>query len=77
MIDETVRIAKSSNISHSHDEEETTFGMDANTKKAIEHIFIMGTKTALSIKYALFGFPYDFRISDSDTYIGFPSFLTG
>ena len=53
MIDETVRIAKSSNISHAHDEEETTFGMNANTKKAIEHIFIMGTKTALSIKYAL------------------------
>ena len=52
-IDETVRIAIASNIFHLHDEEEVVFGMDSNTKKAIDHVFIMGTKTALSIKYAL------------------------
>ena len=51
---ETVRIVKSANIEHfDEEEEESHYGIDDNTKKAIEQIFLMGTKTAQGILYAL------------------------
>ena len=53
-VNETTRIAKSANIEHDHTAAQSSlFGMDKTTKLAIEHVFLMGTKTAQSIKYAL------------------------
>jgi hypothetical protein len=54
LVNETTKIAKSANIEHDHTAVQSTlFGMNETTKLAIEHVFVMGTKTAQSIKYAL------------------------
>ena len=49
-----VRIVKSANVEHDHSHEDSlVWGLNEDTKKAIEHLFVMGTKTAQACIYAL------------------------
>ena len=53
-VDDQVNIKKTCNIEHNHNEiVKDSKGLNCDTKKAIQHLYTMGTKTALPIIYAL------------------------
>ncbi len=51
--EDTVTVKKSCNIEHNHEKLKEDRGLNYDTRKAIDHLYAMGTKTALPIIYAL------------------------